>query len=188
MVDDLTPTTSTGESKQLPTKNDLKNDEHRKGNPSSHHEKLSQLPKDDAETSSSSLFAYNQLRDDDTASRSIHYSEEFHKEYEDISLCESSDDCADDDDDDDGDDIDDEDYDNSEEIDDDMSDDLTNLCPKYLIFSTGSKTYAPHQIGFKRVRNISFPKKLEPGPSLKERIAAKEREKIQQVHHFIYEI
>lgn len=130
---------------------------------------------DDAGTSSSS-FPYDQLRNDDTTtSRSIHYSEEFHKEYED-SYCESSDDCADDDDDD----IDD-DFDNSEEFDDDMSDDFTNLCPKYLIFSTGSKTYTPHQIGFKRVRNISFPKKLEPGPSLKERIAAKERAKIEMV-------
>lgn len=60
-------------------------------------------------------------------------------------------------------------------------DDLENLCPKYLIFSTGSKTYTPHQIGFKRIRNVNFPKKLEPGPSLKERIAAKEREKALQV-------
>lgn len=60
-------------------------------------------------------------------------------------------------------------------------DDLENLCPKYLIFSTGSKTYTPHQIGFKRVRNVNFPKKLDPGPSLRERIAAKEREKALQV-------
>lgn len=29
----------------------------------------------------------------------------------------------------------------------DNSDDLENMCPKYLIFSTGSKTYVPHQIG-----------------------------------------
>lgn len=61
-------------------------------------------------------------------------------------------------------------------------DDLENLCPKYLIFSTGSKTYTPHQIGFKRIRNVNFPKKLEPGPSLRERIAAKEREKALQVY------
>lgn len=60
-------------------------------------------------------------------------------------------------------------------------DDLENLCPKYLIFSTGSKTYTPHQVGFKRVRNVNFPKKLDPGPSLKERLAAKEREKVLQV-------
>lgn len=67
-----------------------------------------------------------------------------------------------------------------EEEDDD--DGLENLCPKYLIFSTGSKTYTPHQIGFKRIRNVNFPKKLEPGPSLKERIAAREREKALQVN------
>lgn len=63
-------------------------------------------------------------------------------------------------------------------------DDLENLCPKYLIFSTGSKTYTPHQIGFKRVRNVNFPKKLDPGPSLRERIAAKEREKALQVRFY----
>lgn len=69
-----------------------------------------------------------------------------------------------------------------EDMDDDYEDDdLENLCPKYLIFSTGSKTYTPHQIGFKRIRNVNFPKKLEPGPSLRERIAAKEREKALQV-------
>lgn len=70
-----------------------------------------------------------------------------------------------------------------EDMDDDYEedDDLENLCPKYLIFSTGSKTYTPHQIGFKRIRDVNFPKKLEPGPSLRERIAAKEREKALQV-------
>lgn len=69
-----------------------------------------------------------------------------------------------------------------EDMEDDYEDDdLENLCPKYLIFSTGSKTYTPHQIGFKRIRNVNFPKKLEPGPSLRERIAAKEREKALQV-------
>lgn len=72
-----------------------------------------------------------------------------------------------------------------EDVEDDYEDDdLENLCPKYLIFSTGSKTYTPHQIGFKRIRNVNFPKKLEPGPSLKERIAAKEREKALQVQHY----
>lgn len=153
----------------------------RSGNPLSH-PKLVPPPSDDFGARSFSnashmMFPYNQLTDDDSM-RSIHYTEDFRKEYED-SFCESSDDCADDDDDDDE-------YDDNEnsfdEFDEDMSDDdLISLCPKYLIFSTGSKTYTPHQIGFKRVRNISFPKKLEPGPSLKERIAAKERAKIQMV-------
>lgn len=74
-----------------------------------------------------------------------------------------------------------------EDMEDDYEDDdLENLCPKYLIFSTGSKTYTPHQIGFKRIRNVNFPKKLDPGPSLRERIAAKEREKALQVIRFTF--
>lgn len=52
-------------------------------------------------------------------------------------------------------------------------DDMENSIPKYLIFSTGSKTYTPHQIGIKRVRHVTFPKKLDLGPSLKERVAAR---------------
>ena len=54
-------------------------------------------------------------------------------------------------------------------------DELESACDKYLIFSTGSKTYIPHQIGFKRIGKVNFPKKLDPGPSLKERIALRER-------------
>lgn len=50
-------------------------------------------------------------------------------------------------------------------------DDLENAPPKYLIFSTGSKAYVPHQIAFKLVEKVTFPKQLDPGPSLKERIA-----------------
>lgn len=50
-------------------------------------------------------------------------------------------------------------------------DDLEKAPPKYLIFSTGSKAYVPHQIAFKRVDKVAFPKQLDPGPSLKERIA-----------------
>ncbi|XP_004531683.1 F-box/WD repeat-containing protein 5 isoform X2 [Ceratitis capitata] len=60
---------------------------------------------------------------------------------------------------------------------DDYEDEMENSVPKYLIFSTGSKTYTPHQIGIKRIRNVKFPKKLDPGPSLKERIAAKKAAK-----------
>ncbi|XP_013115247.1 F-box/WD repeat-containing protein 5 isoform X2 [Stomoxys calcitrans] len=52
-------------------------------------------------------------------------------------------------------------------------DDMENSIPKYLIFSTGSKTYTPHQIGIKRINHVTFPKKLDPGPSLKERVAAR---------------
>eukprot|EP00099_Drosophila_melanogaster_P018005 NP_608989.1 F-box and WD repeat domain containing 5 [Drosophila melanogaster] len=59
-------------------------------------------------------------------------------------------------------------------------DEMENSIPKYLIFSTGSTTFTPHQIGFKRIRNVFFPKKLDPGPSLKERIAAKRAAEQQQ--------
>ncbi|XP_053958000.1 F-box/WD repeat-containing protein 5 isoform X1 [Anastrepha ludens] len=59
------------------------------------------------------------------------------------------------------------------ECSDDYDDEMESAVPKYLIFSTGSKTYTPHQIGIKRIKNVTFPKKLDPGPSLKERIAAK---------------
>lgn len=116
----------------------------------------------------STEFPYRQL--DNISSRSIHYSDEYRREYEDSTCCESSDDWIEDDDDQEIDDID----------DDTSDDDLENLCPKYLIFSTGSKTYTPHQIGFKRVKQINFPKKLEPGPSLRERIATRDRERQQQ--------
>lgn len=61
-------------------------------------------------------------------------------------------------------------------------DDMENSIPKYLIFSTGSKTYTPHQIGIKRVRHVTFPKKMDPGPSLKERIAARKAAQ-RQVNH-----
>lgn len=57
------------------------------------------------------------------------------------------------------------------------SDDLSEHAEKYLIFTTGSKTYTPHQIGFKRIKSVSFPCKLDPGPSLRERLAEREREK-----------
>nr|CAD7205018.1 unnamed protein product [Timema douglasi] len=56
------------------------------------------------------------------------------------------------------------------------------LSEKYLIFTTGSKTYTPHQVGFKRVRGVTFPRKMSPGPTLSERLArrAAERENSQQ--------
>ncbi|PSN48099.1 hypothetical protein C0J52_13251 [Blattella germanica] len=57
------------------------------------------------------------------------------------------------------------------------SDDLSEHSEKYLIFTTGSKTYTPHQIGFKRIKSVNFPRKLDPGPSLRERLAERERER-----------
>ncbi|KAG4075312.1 hypothetical protein HA402_003103 [Bradysia odoriphaga] len=59
-------------------------------------------------------------------------------------------------------------------------DDLENMGPKYLIFSTGSSTYTPHQVGFKFVHHVNFPRTLERGPSLKERIAIKKQERLLQ--------
>lgn len=65
----------------------------------------------------------------------------------------------------------------------DEDDEMENSIPRYIIFSTGSKTYTPHQVGIKRVRNVVFPKRVDPGPSLKERIAAKKRAKEEQLNH-----
>lgn len=66
-------------------------------------------------------------------------------------------------------------------------DDLENICPKYLIFSTGSKTYTPHEIGFKRIDKVDFPKTLQPGLSLKERILLKkQRERELEVSDFFF--
>ncbi|KAG5322483.1 FBXW5 protein, partial [Pseudoatta argentina] len=58
------------------------------------------------------------------------------------------------------------------------TDELANNPEKLLIFTTGSKTYTPHKVGFKRIKLITFPRRLDPGPSLRERIAQKrERER-----------
>ncbi|XP_042886665.1 F-box/WD repeat-containing protein 5-like [Penaeus japonicus] len=48
---------------------------------------------------------------------------------------------------------------------------------KFLIFTTGSKTYSPHQIGFKRIKKFSIPTILDIGPGLRERIQAREMER-----------
>ncbi|CAH1977237.1 unnamed protein product [Acanthoscelides obtectus] len=71
-----------------------------------------------------------------------------------------------------------------EESDDEGSDTSseTDRCvsnDKYLIFTTGFKTYTPHQIGFKRIKPFKFPKTIDPGPSLKERIILFEQRKEQ---------
>lgn len=56
-------------------------------------------------------------------------------------------------------------------------DEVANNPDKYLIFTTGSKTYTPHQVGFKRIKGFKFPTKLDLGPSLGERIKQLERER-----------
>uniref|UniRef100_A0A8D9BL72 F-box/WD repeat-containing protein 5 n=1 Tax=Cacopsylla melanoneura TaxID=428564 RepID=A0A8D9BL72_9HEMI len=57
----------------------------------------------------------------------------------------------------------------------DELDDLAKQPEKFLIFTTGCRTYTPHQIGFKRIKKVSFPARLDPGLSLVERIAVREQ-------------
>lgn len=61
-------------------------------------------------------------------------------------------------------------------------DELELFTPKYLIFSLGSKTYTPHQIGFKKIRDadVSFPKRMEMGLTLQERIARRKLEALEE--------
>ncbi|XP_045614930.1 F-box/WD repeat-containing protein 5 isoform X2 [Procambarus clarkii] len=54
---------------------------------------------------------------------------------------------------------------------------LAEDCDKFLIFTTGSKTYSPHQIGFKRIKKFSIPTVLEVGPCLRERIQQRKQER-----------
>lgn len=48
---------------------------------------------------------------------------------------------------------------------------------KILIFTSGKDTYTPHQLGFKHIMNLHFPKHLAPGPPIQERLAARQRER-----------
>lgn len=98
--------------------------------------------------------------DDDDYERPITYSDDFRREFEEAASETSSelDDFID-----------------VDMADDDLYEDLDESCPKYLIFSTGNKTYTPHQIGIKRIGKVNFPKKLEPGPTIQERIALRDR-------------
>ncbi|XP_063847702.1 LOW QUALITY PROTEIN: F-box/WD repeat-containing protein 5-like [Scylla paramamosain] len=54
---------------------------------------------------------------------------------------------------------------------------LAEDCDKFLIFTTGSKTYSPHQIGFKRIKKFTIPTVLEVGPCLRERIQQREHQR-----------
>ncbi|XP_034231119.1 F-box/WD repeat-containing protein 5 [Thrips palmi] len=63
-------------------------------------------------------------------------------------------------------------------VDTELSDD-DELCvqeDKFLIFTTGSNTFSPHQIGIKRIKPISFPRRMDPGLPFRERIANLNRE------------
>ncbi|XP_076283274.1 F-box and WD repeat domain containing 5 [Lasioglossum baleicum] len=48
---------------------------------------------------------------------------------------------------------------------------IVNCCEKYLIFTTGSDILVPHEVAFKRIKNVKFPTSIYPGRSytLKER-------------------
>lgn len=117
-------------------------------------------------------------RTKDSNPLSIQYSNEYRLEY----AMEHMDVTVDsDDDDDDDNDLEDTDQTGASSED----EDLDTIGSKYLIFSTGSKTYSPHQIGIKLVQNVNFPKRLDPGPTLKERIAANERKRRLQVRREI---
>ncbi|XP_050697286.1 F-box/WD repeat-containing protein 5-like isoform X2 [Eriocheir sinensis] len=54
---------------------------------------------------------------------------------------------------------------------------LAEDCDKFLIFTTGSKTYSPHQIGFKRIKKFTIPTVLEAGPCLRERIQQRDHQR-----------
>lgn len=131
------------------------------GNPISHTKQLS-INQESIESDFLCDIPPNSACTNDDNITTIRYLNQFHKEFEDASSSF---------------DYDDEEYQSSTAED---EDDLESSIPKYLIFTTGSKTYTPHQIGIKRMRNVNFPKTLDPGPTLKERIAARKREKEEQ--------
>lgn len=146
------------------------------GNPLSHITLNQQNPnnlssKENSETISN--IPYRQIHSSGYIS-SIQYTDDFHRHYKKFDL---PDDMSFDDDFDDF-------YEDEDELEVLEDEDLDNISPKYLIFSTGSKTYTPHQIGFKRIDKVNFPKKLEPGLSLRDRLALRERERALQVIKF----
>lgn len=53
---------------------------------------------------------------------------------------------------------------------DESDEDFLDARPKWLIFTCGSRTYTPHQLGFKKINPITFNGRIDPGPTLKERI------------------
>lgn len=58
-----------------------------------------------------------------------------------------------------------------EEEDEDNSEDVLDTREKFLIFTMGSRTYTPHQIGLKRILPFTFCRRIDVGPSLAERVA-----------------
>ncbi|KAI9565671.1 hypothetical protein GHT06_009463 [Daphnia sinensis] len=60
---------------------------------------------------------------------------------------------------------------------DDDSEEVLDPREKYLIFTMGSRTYTPHQIGLKRISPFTFCNRIDVGPSLAERVAIQRQER-----------
>ncbi|XP_076657416.1 F-box and WD repeat domain containing 5 [Halictus rubicundus] len=67
----------------------------------------------------------------------------------------------------------------STDIEENNVDEVANSCEKYLIFTTASQTCVPHQVAFKRIKNVEFPTSIYPGRlyTLKERRRDRKLEK-----------
>lgn len=62
-----------------------------------------------------------------------------------------------------------------EDDEDDNSEEVLDSREKFLIFTMGSRTYTPHQIGLKRILPFTFCRRIDVGPSLAERVAIRQR-------------
>ncbi|KAF8766584.1 F-box/WD repeat-containing protein 5-like [Argiope bruennichi] len=64
---------------------------------------------------------------------------------------------------------------NADSLDDDSSiEKILDPREKFLIFTTGSLTYTPHQIGFKRIKPFKFAERITETPTLLQRLAERE--------------
>lgn len=148
--DDSQPKPSTSQSQTSTLSPPSTSQHHRSGNP------LSPVPR--PLTTVSRVPAES---DENDYERPINYSDDFRREFD--AFSESSGDLDD--------------FIDVDMTDEDLYEDLDEIYPKYLIFSTGSKTYTPHQIGIKRIGKVNFPKRVDPGPSIQERIAMRKRKR-----------
>ncbi|XP_046635564.1 F-box/WD repeat-containing protein 5-like isoform X1 [Daphnia pulicaria] len=60
---------------------------------------------------------------------------------------------------------------------DEDSEEVLDPREKFLIFTMGSRTYTPHQIGLKRITPFTFCNRIDVGPSLAERVAIQRQER-----------
>ena len=63
----------------------------------------------------------------------------------------------------------------TDSADSDDSEDVLDTREKYLVFTMGSSTYTPHQIGLKRVAPFTFCRRIDIGLSLAERVEIQRR-------------